>query len=83
MTQQVKKKLVRIDFIEKEQKKFNKQVEREKAQVKMEKFLMRLNKEYKPVKVNLDKMLNVKYLESTVLIHEIKYQQVYRNNGMY
>ena len=44
---------------------------------------MRLNKEYKPVKANLDKMLNAKYLESTVPIHKIKYHQVYRNNGMY
>ena len=88
MAQQLKEKLVRIDFAEKEQKKLNKQVAREKAQAKMEEFLMRLNKEYKPIKKDLQRILkkvelNVKCLELTVPIQRRMVEQVYKNNGIY
>ena len=88
MTQQVKEKLVRIDFVEKEQKKLNKQVEREKFQAKMGDFLIKLSKEYKPVKKDLQRILkkaelNAKYLELTVSIQKIKYQIIYWINGIY
>jgi len=88
MTQQVKEKLVRIDFVEKEQKKLNKQVAREKIQAKMEDYLIKLSKEYKPVKKDLQRILkkaelNAKYLELTVSIQKIKYQIIYWINGIY
>jgi hypothetical protein len=88
MTQQVKEKLVNIKFVEKEQKILNKQLKREKAQAKIENFLIRLNKEHKPVKRNLRRLsnkieLNAKYLEHKDLIQEMRYQQFYRNYGIY
>jgi len=88
MAQQVKEKLVRIDIVEKEQKTLNKRIKWEKAQAKMEEFLIRLNKERKSVKSDLRRLfkkaeLNAKYREHTVLIQEIGYQQVYMNNGIY
>ena len=88
MAQQVKKKLVMVDFVTIEQKFLDKQVKRERAQAKMEELLIKLNKEHKPVRTNLHKLskkvkLNTNYLEDIVSIQEIRYQQVYRNIGIY
>ncbi|UCC20886.1 MAG: hypothetical protein JSV62_06295 [Promethearchaeota archaeon] len=88
MVQQAEENLIIIDFVGEVQKNLNKRLEREKALVKMEEFLIKLNKEHKPVKIDLERILkkvelNVKYLESIVPVQEIKYQQVYRNYGIY
>ncbi len=56
MAQQVKEKLESIDFVEKEQKVLDKQVKRENALAKMELFLIRLSKEPKSVKTDLEKI---------------------------
>jgi len=50
MVQQVKEKSVRVDFVETEQKDSDKQIKREKAQAKVEEFLIKLSKERKPFK---------------------------------
>ncbi|MHA2391430.1 MAG: hypothetical protein ACXAEX_05635 [Promethearchaeota archaeon] len=88
MSQQVEKKYVRVDCCETEQEALEKHLKKEMAQAKAEEFLTRLNKEHKPVKKGLRKLfkkakMNAKYLEHTVGIQKVKYQQVYRNNGIF
>ncbi|MFW9824333.1 MAG: hypothetical protein ACFFE4_15425, partial [Candidatus Thorarchaeota archaeon] len=77
-----------IKFAEKDQKLLDKQSKREIAQLKMEKFLKNLNKEPKPVKKDLANVikiieLNPRYHECSISIQKIKYQQIYRTNGMF
>jgi len=88
MVQQVKEKLVWNDIVERKSRNLNKQIERKKAQVKMEEFLKKLNKEHKQVRKDLERRrkkveMNSKYLEFTVSIQKIGYQQVYRNIGIF
>jgi len=55
---------------------------------KMEELLNKLDKERNPVKKNLHNIvkmvdLNSNYSDDIVSIQEIRYQQIFRNNGIY